>query len=124
NVCCCRPLNNRTPTQEEVATALPRLWRELDEFNPSRVLTVGNTPTGALLRMQKCKVTTVRGLWHFKDSQGEDLPWPLLPAVHPAAMLYDPTPYIDFCRDLEEFGKPEVRVWQPPTYVVCETYEH
>lgn len=45
NICWCRPLENRKPTNVEIDNCLPHLANLIEELKPRVILTVGATPT-------------------------------------------------------------------------------
>ncbi|MEI6701773.1 MAG: uracil-DNA glycosylase, partial [Actinomycetota bacterium] len=53
NVVRCRPPKNRTPTRTELATCWPFMERQLAFLQPRAILTVGNTPSRALLQTKE-----------------------------------------------------------------------
>lgn len=81
NVMPWRPPHNRDPEPEEIAMMLPFLERHIALANPEVVVLVGNTPCQAVLG--KRGITRLRGNW--EQAFGK----PVLPMLHPAALLRD-----------------------------------
>lgn len=83
NVVKCRPPGNREPAQDEAATCLPFLWRQIDAVKPQVVCALGAHAARALLGVEgplgalRGRVHTVRG-------------WTILPTYHPAYLLRNP----------------------------------
>jgi len=80
-----RPAGNRTPTEAEVALFLPFIERHIELARPDFVLSVGNTPTKALLDTAT-GIKRLRGRWVRHPATG----LPLLPSFHPAYLLRQP----------------------------------
>lgn len=80
-----RPPGNRTPSPEEVALFLPFIERHIELAKPDFILSVGNTPTKALLDT----TTGIKRLrWRWVRHAATGLP--LLPSFHPAYLLRSP----------------------------------
>lgn len=80
-----RPVGNRTPTPEEAALFLPFVLRHIALAKPRIVLTMGNTPTKAMLD-STTGIRRMRGRWTDHAATG----LPLLPTFHPAYLLRQP----------------------------------
>ena len=80
-----RPVGNRTPTPEESALFLPFVIRHIQLAKPKLILTMGNTPTKAMLDTTT-GIKRMRGNW--VDHQPTGLR--LLPTFHPAYLLRQP----------------------------------
>lgn len=81
NICRCRPLNNRTPTDEEMAACAPYLHEQIALVQPRVIVTLGATATKGLLN-SKLGIKALRG--HWKLYNGEI---PVMPTYHPAFLL-------------------------------------
>lgn len=77
-----RPVGNRTPTPEESALFLPFVIRHVQLAKPRVILTMGNTPTRAMLDTTT-GIKRMRGNWVDHAATG----LPLLPSFHPAYLL-------------------------------------
>ena len=80
-----RPPGNRTPSLEEAALFLPFVERHIELAKPDFVLSLGNTPTKALLDTAT-GIKRIRGTWVRHGATG----LPLLPSFHPAYLLRQP----------------------------------
>ncbi len=83
NVIPWRPLENRNPSDDEVAMMLPFIERHIVLAAPEVLLFLGNTPTKALLGTTQ-GITRMRGNW---------CEWggvPAMPSFHPAYLLRQP----------------------------------
>ena len=80
-----RPPGNRTPSEQEAAAFLPFVIRHIQLADPDVVLTMGNTPTKALLATST-GIKRMRGRWVEHAATGK----PLLPSFHPAYLLRQP----------------------------------
>ncbi|MEM9371330.1 MAG: uracil-DNA glycosylase [Pseudomonadota bacterium] len=80
-----RPPGNRTPSEAEIAAFLPFMLRHIELARPQFLLTVGNTPTKALLGTTT-GIKRMRGTWRRHSASG----LPLLPSFHPAYLLRQP----------------------------------
>jgi len=80
-----RPPGNRTPSEDEVALFLPFIERHIQLAKPDFILSVGNTPTKALLGTAT-GIKRMRGHWVRHEATG----LLLLPTFHPAYLLRQP----------------------------------
>ena len=80
-----RPPGNRTPSEQEAAAFLPFVIRHIQLADPDIVLTMGNTPTKALLATTT-GIKRMRGRWTRHAATGK----PLVPSFHPAYLLRQP----------------------------------
>lgn len=88
----CRPLNNKTPSTQEIKACLPYLQTELSRANPFAIVTVGAIPLKAIFR--KIGITTLHGNVSYKDGI---LHYPI---YHPAYILRNPGLQDEFMNDL------------------------
>lgn len=77
-----RPPGNRTPSEQEAAQFLPFMVRHIQLAKPDFVLSMGNTPTKALLATGT-GIKRMRGAWVKHQTTGV----PILPSFHPAYLL-------------------------------------
>ncbi|MDL2257787.1 uracil-DNA glycosylase [Eubacteriales bacterium OttesenSCG-928-K08] len=81
---------NRTPGKAEVSEGLPLLEKEIAILKPTCVVTLGNTPLGALLTLANEKKHTI-GELHGQalqiNLQGQQTV--LFPLYHPASTIYN-----------------------------------
>jgi DNA polymerase len=82
-----RPAQNRTPSAEESAAFMPFVRRHIELIDPALIVTMGNTPTKALLETGT-GIMKMRGVWAEVDVAGT--PRPCLPMLHPAYLLRQP----------------------------------
>jgi DNA polymerase len=80
-----RPPGNRTPSEEEALLFLPFVERHIELAGPDFILSLGNTPTKALLGTST-GIKRMRGHWVRHAATG----LPLLPSFHPAYLLRSP----------------------------------
>jgi DNA polymerase len=80
-----RPPGNRSPTVEEASLFLPFVERHIELAEPDFILSLGNTPTRALLGTAT-GIKRMRGRWVRHAASG----LPLLPSFHPAYLLRTP----------------------------------
>ncbi len=99
NVLACRPPANRTPRPAEVRAHAPWLEEQLRLVNPTVLVTLGRIALNYFL--PKAKITLVRGQPQSVEWNGRVLP--LLPLLHPAAVLRRRTEMLPGMR--EDFGK-------------------
>ena len=83
NVVACRPPANRTPKPAEVRAHAPWLEEQLRLVNPDVVATLGRVALTYFL--PRAKITLLRGQTQSIERNGRTLP--LLPLLHPAAVL-------------------------------------
>jgi len=84
NVLKCRPPGNRNPEPDEVASCEPFLKRQLAAIRPRMIVALGKFAAQCLLR-DDTPITRLRG--GFRSYEGI----PLMPTLHPAYLLRDPT---------------------------------
>jgi DNA polymerase len=84
NVLKCRPPGNRNPEPDEVASCEPFLKRQLSAIRPRMIVALGKFAAQCLLR-DDTPITRLRG--GFRSYEGI----PLMPTLHPAYLLRDPT---------------------------------
>jgi uracil-DNA glycosylase family 4 len=80
-----RPPGNRTPSEDEALLFLPFVERHIELARPDFILSLGNTPTKALLNTTT-GIKRLRGHWARHAATG----LPLLPSFHPAYLLRTP----------------------------------
>src|SRR5690606_34830476 len=98
NLIKCRPLGNRTPTQDEIAACMPYVRRQIALLEPHRILALGSLAAQALLGLQD-DLEALRGKVHSVRSEaGKDIP--LVVTYHPTALLLRPQHKPDAWRDL------------------------
>ena len=83
NVVKCRPPGNRQPKQDEIATCLPLLQRQINLIDPAIIVCMGAVASRTLIRSD-FSITRERGHWHELEDRM------LMPTFHPAALLRDP----------------------------------
>ena len=88
NVIFWRPPGNRTPTEQETLMCLPFLHRTIEVLRPRFILCLGATPTQRLTGRTD-GILKLRGKWF--DFDLGDRKVPLLPTLHPAYLLRQPT---------------------------------
>jgi len=94
----CRPLDNRDPTDAELANCREYLETEIDRVDPAVVVTLGKVPAEHLLE-RDVAVTSEAGDVVEAAIGGERRR--VLVCVHPAATLYDPSQRDTFASTLE-----------------------
>jgi len=99
NVLFWRPPGNRKPTNEEIATCLPFVWRHMELLRPRVVLLCGGTATAALLGRAD-GITRLRGRWFELAVPGLDAAVPALATYHPSFLLRAPARKGEAWRDL------------------------
>ncbi len=98
NVVKCRPPNNRTPQEEEMAACLPFLFQQLEALEPKVICALGACASQALLGSSK-PMWQVRAKIHL---------WrgiPLICTYHPAYLLRNPAQKAAAWQDLKEVLK-------------------
>ena len=84
NVLKCRPPGNRNPEPDEVASCEPFLKRQLAAIRPRMIVALGKFAAQCLLR-DDTPITRMRG--SLRSYEGI----PLMPTLHPAYLLRDPS---------------------------------
>ncbi len=104
NVVKCRPPDNRTPADDEMATCSPYLFRQLAILRPKAIVALGRPATQTLLAT-KAPITKLRGEWHDFPPPALGMlglpPAKLMPTFHPAYLLRNPAAKGDAWKDLQ-----------------------
>jgi uracil-DNA glycosylase len=95
NIVKCRPPENRTPQEDEIATCMPFLERQLGAIKPKIIVCLGSTAAQTLLGTKK-SISAFRGQWF--DYQGAKL----ISTYHPAYLLRNPAAKSDVWIDLKK----------------------
>ena len=93
NIVKCRPPGNRTPTDDEMETCSPYLWRQLAILRPKVLVALGR-PASQTLLATKTPIGRLRGEFHdFPPPALAHIGLPpakLMPTFHPAYLLRSP----------------------------------
>ena len=90
----CRPPQNRTPGEQEVAACMPYLQNQIRLLAPRLIVALGRTAANALLGTHDCRMADLRGRIHACN--GIDL----LITYHPSYYLHQPQRKIEGWKDL------------------------
>jgi len=105
NIVKCRPPGNRTPTEDEMTTCSPYLYRQLAVLRPQVIVALGR-PAAQTLLATKIPISKLRGQFHdFPPPPLSHLGLPttrLMPTFHPAYLLRNPPAKGDAWHDLQE----------------------
>lgn len=99
NVVPWRPVDNRKPTAEEVATCLPFVIRHVELVDPKVLILFGGAAASALLARHE-GINRLRGRWFEFSSPGLPRPVPVMATFHPAYLLRTPAAKREAWRDL------------------------
>ncbi len=112
NVLKCRPPNNRTPAQDEIAACAPYLFEQLQIIQPEVICALG-APAAQTMLNSKEGIGRLRGRFHDFYLSGSPLqgpPVPLMPTYHPAYLLRSPgekrKAWADLKMIIEKLGLP------------------
>jgi len=95
NVVKCRPPENRIPSEDEVATCSPFLFRQLSVLRPKLICCLGLTATQTILKV-KGSLGRLRNKIHtFQDIQ-------VIATYHPAYLLRNPSAKKEAWEDLKK----------------------
>jgi DNA polymerase len=83
-----RPPGNRTPTEAETSMCMPFLARTIEILEPRLIVCLGATPTQRLTGRTD-GILKLRGKWLSHNAGGRSIP--LLPTLHPAYLLRQPS---------------------------------
>ncbi len=84
-----RPPGGRPPTETEVQTCAPFLWRHLTLLRPRLVVALGTLPARTLTGRGD-SIRKLRGRWVQVQVPGLPAPVPTLPMLHPGYLLNTP----------------------------------
>jgi DNA polymerase len=105
NIVKCRPPGNRTPTEDEMKTCGPYLFRQLAILRPKVIVALGR-PASQTLLATKTPISRLRGQFHdFPPPELAQLGLPtckLMPTFHPAYLLRNPPAKGDAWEDLKQ----------------------
>ncbi len=100
NVVKCRPPENRKPHADEMETCLPYLAQQIEIIQPRVLVTLGVTAlTGLLPEHMKTPIGKIRGQW--LEYRGI----PVMPTLHPAFLLRQPTQKRNVWEDMQQVMK-------------------
>ncbi|MEM4848236.1 MAG: type-4 uracil-DNA glycosylase [Ignisphaera sp.] len=104
NVVKCRPPQNREPTEEEIESCSIYLESQILLIKPNIVVTLGNIAGKKIFSLASKPwngVTRMRGKVYDLSILGLELR--VIPTIHPAAALYNPTMRTTLLNDLKLF---------------------
>ena len=108
NIVKCRPPGNRTPTEDEMQTCSPYLWRQLAILRPKVIVALGR-PASQTLLATKTTIGRLRGEFHdFPPPALAHVglpPTKLMPTFHPAYLLRSPGEKAKAWSDLKQVMK-------------------
>ena len=124
NLCCChfpKPKDangkDKDIPNDIIEKATPRLKAELKEFNPDRILLLGNAPVKALLGFDK-NVSNTHRVWHVIELNGREVS--CISTWHPATVLKATKLYTEFVTDTDALKSP-ITTFQSPQVIVPVT---
>jgi len=94
NIVKCRPPNNRTPTDEEMAACIPILRQQFAIIRPRILVTLGAAATRAIID-PKARITQIRGQWVERGGVK------MIATYHPAYLLRNPAKKVEAWEDLQ-----------------------
>lgn len=105
NVIPWRPLNNRTPSTDEISFFTPFLIKHIELLKPKIIITLGSVATKALLNSSE-SMLSLRGKWHYLQIDEKNIP--VMPTYHPSYLLRSSTNkkvvWIDFINMIERYN--------------------
>jgi uracil-DNA glycosylase len=105
NAVMCRPEQNRTPTNSEVASCRPYLYGQLQAVSPKVIVCLGATAARAVLQEARA-MEYMRNVWHAWEGI------PVRVTYHPSFLIrpegegYKPHAWLDLQAVLERLGLP------------------
>lgn len=102
NAVMCHPEDNATPTPAIWRACRERLFEEIRERRPEKILTVGAIALASLLNRDSVAITKERGIGRFLDVGTDDAPLRVfvVPTFHPAALLRNPSWFPELTGDI------------------------
>jgi len=95
NIIKCRPPDNRTPQDDEIATCSPFLVAQLEAIRPRVIVALGAVAAQSLLDTRE-SITRLRG------RPGSFRGIPVMPTYHPAYLLRSPQKKREAWEDLQQ----------------------
>ena len=100
NAVLCHPLQNRTPTKEEINNCRERLVRTITKVQPKIIISLGGCALYSILK-KNVSIEKMRG----KVVHSDEFKCGVIFTYHPAAVLRDPYKYKPFYEDLSLVSK-------------------
>jgi DNA polymerase len=94
NIVKCRPPDNREPFNDEVASCIGFIKRQIALINPKVIITLGGTATTKLLNSPQ-RITQLRGRWQMYNGIK------VMPTYHPSYLLRTESAKADAWKDLK-----------------------
>lgn len=104
NVIKCRPPENRTPSNDEIAACSPYLYEQLAIIQPEAIVALGAPAAKTLLQTGE-SIGRLRGRFHDFILPGSEEAIPLMPTYHPAYLLRTPSDKGKTWSDLQQVMK-------------------
>ncbi|MBN2852193.1 MAG: uracil-DNA glycosylase [Clostridia bacterium] len=95
NIVKCRPPNNQNPTEEEAASCISYLERQISLVNPKVIVLLGSVALKYLIRSE-LSITKARGTWLAYNKID------VMPTFHPAALLRDESKKTMMWKDIKK----------------------
>jgi len=123
NATICHPTGNATPTSRAIESCRSELLREIFEYRPRKILTLGATALEAVSPLHsRVPLGRTRGLGIrlrlSHPTTGEELSVYLVPTFHPAYILREEEAFRDFAYDIEKWLSSEEPLPPPEVTVV------
>ena len=103
------PLKQGKYLRPELLFHLQRLWQEIENLRPNLIITLGNTPSWAVLSDPKTMISQIRGTLRVAERFGIKV----LPTYHPSAVLHQwplrPTVLADFTKCKKEIETKDIK---------------
>lgn len=119
NAVICRPPNNKTPDDKQVAACLPNLRKTIEELNPRIIIPLGSTAVKAVIGMTwKEDVGQINRWVGFRIPSTSPNAW-ICPTYHPSYLLRANDPVLDliFSNHLKAAFRRKRRPWEDiPNY--------
>ncbi|MBI2418959.1 MAG: uracil-DNA glycosylase [Ignavibacteriales bacterium] len=96
NIVKCRPPGNRTPEQNEIASCLPYLEKQIELIKPELILCLGATAALGLLKKKETLGRLRKNVFSYNNIQ-------VMVTYHPAALLRNPAWKKDCWEDVQAF---------------------
>lgn len=95
-------LSNRTPTNKEIDSFRPYIYKEIDIVNPKIIVTLGNIPLKTILEYD-LKIGEVHG--KPMEVEIHNINYKIFPLYHPAAVIYRKELKDIYMEDLKKLKK-------------------
>jgi len=110
NIIFWRPPGNRNPTEEEISSCLPFVFKHLELVKPKILILAGAIATKTILNKNNSGIIKMRGTWHDLEVGPSKIKIKTIPIYHPAFLLRQPARKREAWEDLKNIKREIERI--------------